>query len=265
MAGEFAVQSGRLDEAADWYLQAARSADGYAGLAERATHISLMTKDDARTTAALRLWRERAPDSLAMMAAGVTLSLRKDDPRAARRQVEALLRTGGDDAWRYAVLALGAGSGNSKATARVLGQLVDSGAVPEDLQAWLVLGGLAQRLGDEALTERIVDKVIRHFPDEPRVALLRATQLREAGKPDQARDVLAKLARVDPMATDLRLSVAVEYNALGDTREAAAVLARGPQDDQVYRLRASLLADADDKQALGAMYDELKQDSASPD
>src|SRR3546814_1939538 len=60
-----------------------------------------------------------------------------------------------------------------------------------DLQAWLVLGGLAQRLGDAALTEHIVDGVIERFPDEPRVALLRASQLREADKPDQAREVLA--------------------------------------------------------------------------
>ena len=43
------------------------------------------------------------------------------------------------------------------------------------------------------------------------------------------------------------------------------MLARGPQDDQSYRLRASLLAKAEDKTALDKLYDELKQDSASPD
>jgi hypothetical protein len=37
MAGEYALRAGRLDEAADWYLQAARSVEGDAGLAERAT------------------------------------------------------------------------------------------------------------------------------------------------------------------------------------------------------------------------------------
>jgi len=265
MAGEFAVQSGRLDEAADWYLQAARSADGDAGLAERATRMALLANDNDRAARALALWRARAPSSLQMVASQATLSLRNDNLRAARRQLEALLRDPDPRGWGYAVAALGSGSRSPGAAAKVLGQLVDSDAIPDNLQAWLVMGGLAQRLGDLPLTERIVDKVIRHFPDEPRVALLRATQLREAGKPEQAREVLAKLARAEPMTADLRLSVAVEFNALGDTREAAAVLARGPQDDQVYRLRASLLADADDKQALGAMYDELKQDSASPD
>ena len=33
LAGEFALQAGRLDEAARWYLDAARAADGDAGLA----------------------------------------------------------------------------------------------------------------------------------------------------------------------------------------------------------------------------------------
>ena len=36
MAAEFAVSSGRLDEAVDWYLQAARAAPGDATLAARA-------------------------------------------------------------------------------------------------------------------------------------------------------------------------------------------------------------------------------------
>ncbi len=265
LAGEFAVQAGRLDEAADWYLQAARSAEGDAGLAERATRISLLGNDNARTAQALKLWRQRAPSSPPMMATEATLSLRNNDLRAARRQLESLLRSADPDAWRYVVPVLGAGGRSQQAAARVLGQLVDSGVIPDDLQAWLVLGGLAQQLGDTALTERIVAAVIEHFPDEPRVALLRATQLRDADKPAQARQVLATLAQTEPMTPDLRLSIAIEYNALGDSKSAAAVLARGPQDDRLYRLRASLLAEADDKQALGALYDELKRDSASPD
>src|SRR5690606_40855944 len=67
MAGEFALQAGRLDEAAGWYLDAARAAgDEDAGLAERATRIALLGKDDRTAAAALELWRERAPESLAM-------------------------------------------------------------------------------------------------------------------------------------------------------------------------------------------------------
>jgi tetratricopeptide (TPR) repeat protein len=265
MAGEYALRAGRLDEAADWYLQAARSVEGDAGLAERATRISLLGNDNARSAQALKLWRQRAPHSLAMGAAEATLSLRDKRLRDARRELESLLRDPDPRGWRYAVAAMGSGGKDPEATAKVLGELVAADAIPDDLQAWLVLGGLAQRLGDSALTERIVAAVIEHFPDEPRVALLRASQLREAGKLDQARAVLATLAGTEPMTPDLRLSIAAEYDALGDSAAAAAVLAQGPQDDQLYGLRASLLAKADDRPALGELYEELKQGSASPD
>src|SRR3546814_4419926 len=99
-----------------------------------------------------------------------------------------------------------------------MGEVVDSGAVPDDLQAWLVLGGLAQRLGDAALTEHIVDGVIERFPDEPRVALLRASQLREADRPDQAREVLATLAaagtRSDEHPSELQSLMRTSYAVL---------------------------------------------------
>ena len=84
MAGEFALQAGKLDDAARWYLDAARASSGDAGLAERATRIALLADDGARATEALSLWRQRAPGSLAMQAADATLSLRRNDAATAR-------------------------------------------------------------------------------------------------------------------------------------------------------------------------------------
>lgn len=265
LAGEYALQAGRLDEAADWYLQAARSAEGDAGLAERATRIALLANDNARSARALDLWRERAPRSLAMRAAEATLSLRNDDTRAARRELESLLRDRDEDGWRYAFAALNGGAKDPETTAGMLAWLVDADAVPPQLQPWLAFGGLAQRLGKNDLATRIVDEVVERFPGEPRVALLRASQLREAGKPDQARDALAAMEDQAELVPELRLAIAAEYDALGDQRAAAEVLARGPQDDQSYRLRASLLARVEDKTALTTLYDTLKDDSADPD
>src|SRR3546814_2224021 len=69
MAGEYALRAGRLDEAADWYLQAARSAEGDAGLAESATRISMAGTDNASAGGALELWDSRAPWSPALGAA----------------------------------------------------------------------------------------------------------------------------------------------------------------------------------------------------
>jgi Tfp pilus assembly protein PilF len=142
---------------------------------------------------------------------------------------------------------------------------VDDKAIPGVLQAWLAFGGLAQKLDQDGLAARIVDEVVARFPSEPRVALLRASQLREAGKFDQARQVLDGLAPQTRSDQDMRLAVAAEYDALGDPEAAAAVVALGPQDNDSYSLRASLLAKAEDKAALQALYTQLQGDSSRPD
>ena len=68
MAGEFALQAGKLPEASRWYLRAAQ-AEGDAGLAERATRIALLANDAKGAEQGLKLWRQRSPRSLAMRAA----------------------------------------------------------------------------------------------------------------------------------------------------------------------------------------------------
>jgi Tfp pilus assembly protein PilF len=265
IAGEFALQAGKLDQAARWYLDAARSAAGDAGLAERATRISLLAGDEAASEASLQLWRQRAPASLALRAAELTLALRREDEATARRDLASLLREPGSEGWRQALGALGAGGKHPQLVAKLLGEAVDGDLVPRQLQAWLAFGGLAQRLDQPALAARIVDAVVARFPGEPRVALLHASQLRETGKTVEARAVLAGLEQATRSDADLRLLVASEYDALGDPSAAAAVLARGPQDDRSYRLRASLLARAEDRTALAALYETLQRDSARPD
>jgi predicted Zn-dependent protease len=264
MAGEFALQAGQLPEASRWYLQAARDSDD-AGLAERAARIALLANDDAQATQALKLWRQRAPQSLAMRAAEAALALRKSDARAARRELEALLRDKDEMGWRYALTVLGSGGRDPKLSARLLGEFVDAGAIPGTLQAWLAFGGLAQSLDEPALAERIAGEAVRRFPSEPRVALLRASQLRKAGNEEEARKVLGSLSDSASLLPALRLPIAAEYDALGDQAMASATLARGPQDNQTYGLRASLLARAEDNRSLELLYDELREDASDPD
>jgi tetratricopeptide (TPR) repeat protein len=265
MAGEFALQAGKLDEATRWYLDAARASAGDVGLAERATRLALLTGDDVRAGEALALWRQRAPGSLAMREAEATLSLHRRNAPAARAQLQSLLSDRNADGWRYAVAALAGGSKDPATAATVLEQLVDAKAIPDVLQAWLAFGGLAQKLEQPPLAARIIGQVVTRFPNEPRVALLHASQLREAGKADEARKVLAGLDKATREAADLRLAVAAEYDALDDPTMAARVLARGPQDNQSYALRASLLAKAEDNASLQALYAQLKQESSNPD
>ena len=266
MAAEFALQAGRLDEAAGWYLQAARDARDPA-LAERATRVALLAKDDTRTGEALSLWRELGggeDQRAGVLAAEAALSLRQGRQRAARRSLTELLAMPGRDGWRQAFGVLATGSHDPSLSAEVLEYLVRRDRIPQVLEAWMAFGGLALRLEAPELVEDIVTRVIDRFPGEPRVALLHAGQLREAGKPEQAREVLDGIDATAGGAF-LRQSIANEYEQLGDLHQAERTLAEGPQDEQSYVFRAALLARAEDKQALGALYDELRRDAARPD
>lgn len=263
LVAEFELQAGRLDAAAAGYLEAARAARD-PGLAQRATSIALLAKDDARATAALELWRRLGGTGGEMLAAQAALALRKQDERAAGRHLRALLQSS-KDGWRQALGVIGGGARDPVQAARVLDGLVRSGRIPNELQAWLAFGGLAQRLEQAELAERIVAEVVERFPGEPRVALLRASQLREGGKPEEARRVLESVIDHASGDADLRLAIAAEYDNLGDLKAAAAVLALGPQDDQTYTLRASLLARGEDQAALLDLYQELGKNAAKPD
>jgi len=262
MAGEFSLQAGKLAEASRLYLQAAEAGQDV-GLAELATRISLLANQDDNATRALQLWKQRAPESLAMRAAQATLALRQGRERVARRELESLLRDPDPQAWRYALIALGSGGRDPARSAKLLGQLLDDNALPNDLNVWLAFGGLAQSLDQPALAERIVGEVIQRFPVNPRVSLLHASQLRQAGKTEQARQVLESLQRQAATDPNVRLGTAAEFDALGLPVQAAQVLAQGPQDTRSYGLRASLLAKADDSAALARLYDEVKAASAA--
>ena len=266
MAGEFALQAGRLDEAASWYLDAARAAgQGEAGLAERATRIALLGKDDALAERALALWSARAPDSLAMRAAEATLALRQGRERLALRRLRALVADADPAGWRHALTVIATGPRDPDVSGRMMRRLLDAGAVPDELQAWLAFGDLAQRLEQGELARDVVERIVRRFPGEPRIGLLRASLLREAGDLDGARQALAGVGDAAAAAPELRLAMAAEYDALGDPAAAERVLAQGPQDRRSYTLRASLLARADDKGSLASLYDELRRDAANPD
>ncbi|MGO4223601.1 tetratricopeptide repeat protein [Lysobacter sp. TAF61] len=263
LAGEFALQSGRLDEAAKSYLDAARAAEDVA-LAERATRIALLAKDDKRAAEALELWRKQGGDGLNLAAAEAVLAIRRGDERAARKYLTQLLAAPGDSGWRQALGVLSGGSRDPKQSARLLERLVKDDAIPNKLPAWLAFGGLAQGLEQPELVERIVAEVVERFPGEARVGLLRASQLREAGKEDEARKLLASLADQAGKDAELRRAIADEYHRLGDYQAAEAVLARGPQDDQTFALRAALLAQSEDKQSLTRLYEELRSSAAEP-
>ena len=264
MAAEFSLRAGKLNEAARWYLQASEEVGGDAALVERAVQVALVDTDDELLGQALDQWRELAPPTLAMRSAQATWLLRTGRERRARRELEQLLRDPDQRAWGYAIGALHGGTRDQQASARILGRLVDAGAIPGDLRAWLGFGGLAQRFGNEELVGKIIDEVVQRFPDEPRVALLRAAQAREGGDEEAARRILERVEDQALLSPELRLAIAAEYEQLEELGEAARIMAMGPQDERTYAMRASLLVRAEDAPALEVLYWELEQRADTP-
>lgn len=263
LAGEFALQGGLLPEAARHYLDAARAAQDPV-LAERATRIALLADEDALAREAYDAWQALAPQpSLEARMVAASLALRAGDKRAARRELRALLAE--PEGWRPALTALVGAVGRQQAlVVAMLGEIVSRDALPHQLQAWLGFGGLAQRLEQPKLVDRIVQQVVARFPGEPRVALLRAQLLREGGKLEEARAALAALGEPAQLPPTLRWALAGEYDALGDAGKAAQVLALGAQDEAMYARRAALLDKAGDTAGLTALYEELKRGATTP-
>ncbi|KAG1218059.1 hypothetical protein G6F35_008632 [Rhizopus arrhizus] len=111
----------------------------------------------------------------------------------------------------------------------------------------------------------MIDEVVKRFPEEPRVALLRASQLQQAGETDKALSLLHDVEPKTRQDPELRNAVAIAYDSLGQPSAAERVLAFGPQDVQTWGMRASLLAKQGDKAALSNLYNELSRQAAKPD
>lgn len=263
LAGEFALQSGHLPEAARHYLDAARAVQDPV-LAERATRIALLADQDGLANEALAVWRQLAPVATTpQRMVTASLALRAGKKSEARQALRALLQE--TNGWQPALTALMGAVGKQQAlVVAMIGEVVDRGDLPNELPAWLGFGGLAQRLEQPKLVDNIITQVVARFPGEPRVALLRAQWLREAGKLDAARSVLVGLEDPARLSPQLRWSLAGEYEALGDSGKAAQVLAFGEQDDASYAQRAALLDKLKDKTGLAALYAELKPGATTP-
>ena len=264
LIGEFALQSGKLDQAAKAYLEAAR-ASGDAGLAERATRIALLAEDDATAAAALSLWQQRGRSSLPMRAAATTLALRRGQRAQALAGAQQLMADPDPRGWRHALIALSSGSRDSRLAGEILALLRERGALPDSLQARLAFAGLAQRLQQRTLVDAMVADMLRTYPDEPRIQLLQVTVLRENGDLAAARVALDVLHRRLDRLPALRVPVAGEYESLGDAARAADVLAEGPQDLQTRVLRAAMYERIDNQAAMRRLYTELQAGSQQPD
>ncbi|GAB2671693.1 tetratricopeptide repeat protein [Arenimonas aestuarii] len=257
MAGEFALQAGDFAQAAGHYLRAAEGSRD-PGLAERAARIALLAGQPEPAAAAIARWRELSPGSLPAAAAAIQLALDLGDAERATAEAAILMDPAVPAGFPVLLSALGDARDTRASVARkVLRSLYESNQMPASLGGWLAVAGLARRLEDRPLAERLVVEGIERFPDDPRALLLEAARLREQGLDEAAREQLAGLGAPADLAPELRRSAARQYALLGDRVAAAATLGHGPQDEESLRQRARWLIADGDRKALGDLYAEV--------
>lgn len=257
MAGEFALQTGRLDLAAGHYLDAARAHGQDTVVSERATRLALLANEPALAGEGLALWQAQSPHAIGARAAAAVLALRRDDAAAARPLLADLLADPDPEAGKAAAGALLSAGGHDATVARVLEALVDAGQLPARPEVWQDLGAVVVRLEDAGLTRKMIAAAVRQFPDEPRVRILQARQLARDGNPAGALAVLAPLHARAVADAQVRNLLAAQYEAMGEWKLGAQVMGLGPQDAQTHALRAAFLVRGQDKAGLAALYAQL--------
>ncbi len=263
MAGEFALQQGDLRVAARHFLLAARASNDPA-VAERATQVALVAEAPTLARRALARWHELAPDAAGMHGSTVRLALEQGDQEDAMDAAQSLLALG-DPGFEVLVVVLSESRGDASVIARaVTRQLFEREALPANLAAWLRWAGVARRLKERPLSERIIALGMDRFPDDPRARLLTIARLREAGDLEAARRHLVALRDQGPITPGLRRVAASEFARQGDLRAAADLLGTGEQDDATLGQRAGWLVVAGDRAGLQLLYAELKAMGAVP-
>lgn len=265
LAAEFALQAGKLPEAARDYLAAARQAGDDTALSERATRIAVIANERALAEQALALWQAQSPHAPGVRATAAVLALRDGRSADAQPLLAGLLNDPDPDAWRQGLGALVGAAGNPSAVSAVVTALVDAGQVPARLEVWQELGRLVLRFNDPALARHMVAAAVLRFPDEPRVVLLHANQLYAGGDREAALVVLEPLAGRVSQDPALRNALAMLYDAMGQTAQAAQIMAAGEQDLQSWSLRAALLVKQGDQAALERFYTGLVGKAGRPE
>jgi len=264
MMAEFALQQGDLASAARHYLRATRASTD-PEIAERATRVALLAEKPALAGQAVERWRALAPESPAMRAAAVHFALGRGEHEAAIEDATALLALPGEAGYPALLAILSESRGDAAVIGRsVMRDLFAQGLLPDNLSAWLRFAGLARRLDDRMFSDQVVEAGLARFPDDPRAQLLAASRLRDAGDKAGARGVLMALDDSGRLPPELRRAAASEMALLGEPGLAAAILAKGAQDDGSLGQRAVWLVQADDPAGLRALYEELGPGATAP-
>lgn len=259
LAGEMALNRTDLKAASGHYgIAMALSRDPE--VAERAASLAIAVHDDKAAQRALDRWQALGARPAEMAQARAELALDHGDTDTARRQLELLTASGAKDAWRQFGRVL-VGARDQAQAGRLLEALATPQRLPGDAQAWLAMSELGDKFGRHAYAAQIAEAAMQRFRSAETYAWAAQMKFRD-GDRQGARALLQKALVSEPGNTRLRLAYAGMLSEAGDYAGASRLLERGPQDADIFALRAGLAARNKDTRALAALYQDVQK--ASP-
>jgi tetratricopeptide (TPR) repeat protein len=207
LVAEFAGRRGQLGLATAQYLELAKKT-GDVGIAERATRMALVSRDDEASVSAAGEWARLDEDSLDAAAVNAALLIRVGRIDDAFTEFNRMLYLGRDDPRRaYARITEVLGREQKRDTAfEVMQRIVDGRDADPD--ARYALAELATRTGkiDRAVSE--LEAIQAAIPDDERSADLLARVLQMRGDTERAISVLSGFLDRRPAAHGARMSYA---------------------------------------------------------
>ncbi|MFC5741985.1 tetratricopeptide repeat protein [Dyella tabacisoli] len=260
MAGEMALTRTDLKAAAAAYGKAMLLSDD-SHVAEQAAGMAIAVHDDALAQQAITRWQALGAKPGELAQARAQLALDQGNADEAQRQLDLLLRSGSQDAWRQFGRVL-IGGRDPALAARLLESLATPQRLPADAQAWLAMSELGDRLGRHAYAQQVADAAAKRFNSAETYAW--AAQMKfKSGDRAGAQGLFQKALAKAPKNTRLRLAYATLLGQSGDYAGAAKLLDSGPQDTDTYTLRAALAARANDTKSLSRLYTQLQHSPES--
>ncbi|MBX3689605.1 MAG: tetratricopeptide repeat protein [Dokdonella sp.] len=262
LAAQFALQNDDLATAAAGFADAATLSDDPA-LAEEATQLALAHKDWALARHALARWQVLAPQAPGIAQSKAWIALGEGRTNDAVGDLQALLASGDDKAWRLIAQTL-LNAPDKLAAAVVLARLAPADHVGSKESNAVAVSQLAFKLGDKSYARRLADAAVDRFHGEDAYAWSGSLAAASDDLP-RARTVFAQAIARFPASKRLRSGYAAVLGKAEDARGAALILAGGPQDQTTFAARAAYAARADDKTLLGALYREVLADKGARD
>jgi tetratricopeptide (TPR) repeat protein len=256
LAGEMALAHTDL-KAASGHYDKAMALSNDPQVAERAAGLAIAVHDNEAAQRALDRWQALGATPAGMAQARAELALNHGDADEARRQLELLTGSGDKDAWRQFGRVL-VGARDQAQAARLLETLATPQRLPSDAQAWLAMSELGDKFGRHAYAVQIADAAVQRFKSAETYAWAAQMKFKD-GDREGARALLQKALIKAPKNTQLRLVYAGMLSQAGDYAGASRLLEQGPQNADIYAMRAGLAAHDKNDKALAALYRELQK------